>query len=70
VPGRGSFWPLFDLVVHTPRIELRLPSDDDFAPLIEVIDRGVGYAENGESRARRRNEAGRTVLFVGPRPSG
>jgi RimJ/RimL family protein N-acetyltransferase len=41
VPGRGSFWPLFDLVVRTPRIELRLPSDDDFAGLIEVIDRGV-----------------------------
>ena len=39
--GRGSFWPLFDLVVRTPKIELRLPTDDDFADLIEVIDRGV-----------------------------
>jgi RimJ/RimL family protein N-acetyltransferase len=41
VAGRGSFWPLFDLVVRTPRIELRLPSDDDFAGLIDVVDRGV-----------------------------
>jgi len=39
--GRGSFWPLFDLVVRTPRIELRLPCDDDFAGLIDVVDRGV-----------------------------
>jgi RimJ/RimL family protein N-acetyltransferase len=41
VPGGESFWPLFDLVVRTPRLEWRAPTDDDFAGLIEVVDRGV-----------------------------
>jgi RimJ/RimL family protein N-acetyltransferase len=39
--GQDSFWPLFDLVVRTPRLELRLPRDHEFAALIEVIDAGV-----------------------------
>jgi RimJ/RimL family protein N-acetyltransferase len=37
----GSFWPLFDLVVRTPRLELRLPREEEFAALIELADRGV-----------------------------
>ncbi len=41
MPGPGSFWPLFDLVVRTPRLELRLPREDEFAALIELADRGV-----------------------------
>ena len=36
-----SFWPLFDLVVRTPRLELRLPHEDEFAALIELADRGI-----------------------------
>jgi RimJ/RimL family protein N-acetyltransferase len=32
---------LFDLVVRTPRLELRLPREDEFAALIELADQGV-----------------------------
>lgn len=39
--GQVSFWPLFDLVVRTPRLELRLPREDEFAALIEVVDAGI-----------------------------
>lgn len=35
------FWPLFDLAVRTPRLELRLVRDDEFADLIEVVDHGI-----------------------------
>jgi RimJ/RimL family protein N-acetyltransferase len=41
VTGLGSFWPLFDLVVRTPRLEWRLPRDEEFADLIAVVDAGV-----------------------------
>ncbi len=34
-------WPLFDLVIRTPRLELRPPADDDLPALIELADRGV-----------------------------
>ena len=39
--GQGSFWPLFDLAVRTPRLELRLPREDEFEALVELADRGV-----------------------------
>ncbi len=39
--GSGSFWPLFDLVVRTPRLELRLPREDEFADLIDLAGRGI-----------------------------
>ncbi len=35
------FWPLFDLVVRTPRLEIRLPHEDEFSGLIDLIDRGI-----------------------------
>jgi RimJ/RimL family protein N-acetyltransferase len=41
MPGPGSFWPLFDLVVRTPRLELRLPKEAEFAALIELADGGI-----------------------------
>jgi RimJ/RimL family protein N-acetyltransferase len=41
VPGPGEFWPLFDLVVRTPRLELRLPREDEFAALIDLADQGI-----------------------------
>ncbi len=41
VSGQGSYWPLFDLAVRTPRLELRLPREDEFAALVDVIDQGV-----------------------------
>jgi RimJ/RimL family protein N-acetyltransferase len=41
MPGPGSFWPLFDLVVRTPRLELRLPREAEFAHFIELVDAGV-----------------------------
>ncbi len=31
-------WPLFDLVVRTPKLELRLPADDDLAYLMPLAD--------------------------------
>jgi RimJ/RimL family protein N-acetyltransferase len=36
-----SFWPLFDLVVRTPRLEIRLPREDEFAALLGVIADGI-----------------------------
>lgn len=35
------YWPLFDLRVRTPRLELRLPSDDDQVELARVAAAGV-----------------------------
>jgi RimJ/RimL family protein N-acetyltransferase len=39
--GHGAFWPLFDLVVRTPRVELRLPREDEFAALVALADAGI-----------------------------
>jgi RimJ/RimL family protein N-acetyltransferase len=39
--GERSFWPLFDLVVRTPRLELRLPRESDFPALLAVIAGGL-----------------------------
>jgi RimJ/RimL family protein N-acetyltransferase len=36
-----STWPLFDLVIRTPRLELRLPRDDELAALAAVARRGI-----------------------------
>jgi RimJ/RimL family protein N-acetyltransferase len=41
VIGQSSFWPLFDLVVRTPRLEWRLPHEEEFAALIELVDAGI-----------------------------
>ena len=34
-------WPLFDLRVRTPRVEIRLPTDPDLYRLNELVDLGV-----------------------------
>lgn len=39
--GPGSFWPLFDLVVRTRRLELRLPRETEFGAFIELADAGI-----------------------------
>ena len=39
--GPNGFWPLFDLVVRTPRLELRLPREEEFAALVALADRGI-----------------------------
>lgn len=36
-----AYWPLFDLRVTTPRLEIRLPTDDDLYRLLAVADDGV-----------------------------
>jgi RimJ/RimL family protein N-acetyltransferase len=36
-----SFWPLFGLVVRTPRLELRLLREEDFADVVGLIDAGI-----------------------------
>jgi RimJ/RimL family protein N-acetyltransferase len=41
VTGPGTFWPLFDLAVRTPRLELRLPREDEFAALIDLAGHGI-----------------------------
>jgi len=47
----AHFWPLFDLRLRTPRLELRLPTDDDLIALIKVARGGV-------------TEEGRTAFMV------
>jgi RimJ/RimL family protein N-acetyltransferase len=37
----GHPWPLFDLRLRTPRLELRLPTDDDLLDLMRVAREGV-----------------------------
>jgi RimJ/RimL family protein N-acetyltransferase len=43
VAGEGPtrFWPLFDLVVRTPRLELRLLREAEFGDFVELIDGGI-----------------------------
>lgn len=36
-----SFWPLFDLELHTPNLVLRVPRDGDFPGLIAAVDAGI-----------------------------
>ena len=35
------YWPLWDLVVRTPRVELRMPTDDDLMQLAALAGRGI-----------------------------
>jgi RimJ/RimL family protein N-acetyltransferase len=37
----GHPWPLFDLRLRTPRLELRLPTDDDLLELVRVARAGI-----------------------------
>jgi RimJ/RimL family protein N-acetyltransferase len=37
----GHPWPLFDLRLRTPRLELRLPTDDDLLALVRLARHGV-----------------------------
>lgn len=37
----NPYWPLFDLRITTPRLEIRLPTDDDLYRLLEVADAGI-----------------------------
>jgi RimJ/RimL family protein N-acetyltransferase len=43
----GHPWPLFDLRLRTPRLELRLPTDDDLVALMRVARAGV--VEEGQT---------------------
>ncbi|WP_433828632.1 GNAT family N-acetyltransferase [Actinoplanes sp. CA-015351] len=36
-----DLWPLFGLIVRTPRLELRLPREEELATLAEVASRGA-----------------------------
>ncbi len=35
------YWPLFDLRIRTPRLELRLATDEDLYRLVALIDEGI-----------------------------
>ncbi|MGH8981411.1 MAG: GNAT family N-acetyltransferase [Acidimicrobiales bacterium] len=37
----NPYWPLFDLRITTPRLEIRLPTDEELYLLLEVTDAGV-----------------------------
>jgi RimJ/RimL family protein N-acetyltransferase len=37
----GSHWPLFDLRIRTPRLEVRLPTDEDLSDLNALADGGI-----------------------------
>ncbi len=41
MPHRRPFWPLFDLVVRTPRLEIRLPREEEFGALLALIADGI-----------------------------
>ena len=52
MPGRGAevdetgavahpYWPLFDIRVRTPRLELRPPTDEDLLALVDLVRRGI-----------------------------
>lgn len=38
-------WPLYDLTIRTPRLELRLPTEDELLGLLDVIDAGIHPAD-------------------------
>ena len=42
----NHFWPLFDLRIRTPRVEIRLPTDEDLVALAHVAKRGVHDANS------------------------
>ncbi|HEY8060512.1 MAG TPA: GNAT family N-acetyltransferase, partial [Acidimicrobiales bacterium] len=35
------YWPLFDIRVRTPRLELRPPTDEDLMALVDLVRRGI-----------------------------
>jgi|SRR5215472_2789114 len=39
--SHNPYWPLFDLRVRTPRLELRLPTDDDLIELAGLVESGI-----------------------------
>jgi len=39
--GKYAFWPLFGLVVRTPRLEIRLPREEEFGALLALIADGI-----------------------------
>ena len=41
----GHPWPLFDLRLRTPHLELRLPNDDELLELARVARAGIVDAE-------------------------
>jgi RimJ/RimL family protein N-acetyltransferase len=34
-------WPLFDLVIRTPRLEIRLAREEEFVDLVRLVDAGI-----------------------------
>ena len=43
--GQHAFWPLFDLVVRTPRLVIRLPREEEFGELLAVIGAGIHHPD-------------------------
>jgi hypothetical protein len=46
------YWPLWDLVVRTPTVELRMPTDDDLVRLAQLAGAGI-HDPGGPGRKRR-----------------
>lgn len=38
---RNPYWPIVDLRVRTPRLELRIPDDDDLIVLARLVESGI-----------------------------
>ena len=38
-------WPLFGLVIHTPRLELRLPTEVELVEMLELAKAGIHDAD-------------------------
>jgi RimJ/RimL family protein N-acetyltransferase len=41
----AAWWPLFDLRIRTPRLELRLPTDDDLEDVVRLVAGGIHPAD-------------------------
>src|SRR5436190_6478135 len=39
-------WPIFGLVIRTPRLELRLPMEDELVELLELAKAGIHAADS------------------------
>ena len=40
-PVAHPYWPLFDLRVRTPRLELRYPTEDDLLAMVDLVRHGI-----------------------------
>ena len=69
------YWPLFDLVIRTPRLELRPPTDDDVVAIVALALSAGTPAASASPLSQTQEQAAATraqiaALDALPRPSG